>query len=166
MAITFTILPTTGSTKVRLTNTNTTYSRVGALILYFTGTISGAIAEYTLSSVELILWDAGTPIDITVAYLTDGDFTVLPDDFYRIQIKDPGVTPLELSGIMTICSYTYIQNEVNNKIIHSERVIGMVERHNIHAMFIHIRALEILGSNPPLSMEDTCVTRIKYLKTV
>ena len=166
MAITFTILPILGSTKVRLTNTNIAYARQGGLTLAFTGSITGAIAEYDLTAPELAYWDTGVAIDILTTYLTADDHSVLPDDFYRVQITDIGITPNELSGIMTLCSYVYVQNEINNKIIHSERVIGMVERHNIHAMFIHIRALEVLGSNPAISMEDTCVARIKYLKTV
>lgn len=169
MDILFTIVPITGSLGVTLTNTSTSYTRdpTASLKLYFTGTFTGNLVTYELSAEELILWDAKYPITMDTADITGSTYTVLPDDFYRIQVKELIDAVITLSsGIQTISSYTYVLNLLNDKVVHTDRILNFVEKQNLHAMFIHIRALEVLGSNPPISMEDKVVSTLKFLKTI
>jgi len=169
MDILFTIVPTTGGLSVVLTNTSINYTRdPGALLkLYFTGTFTGNLISYELSAEELVLWDAKNAITMNVADITGSTYTILPDDFYRIQVKELVNAVVALaSGIQTISSYTYVLNLLNDKVVHTDRILNFVEKQNLHTMFIHIRALEILGSNPPISLEDKVVSTLKYLKTI
>lgn len=168
MDILFTIVPTTGSLSVVLTNTSTNYTRGGKVLkLFFTGTFTGNLVSYELSTAELVLWDAKSAITLDIPSITGSTYTILPDDFYRIQIKEYTGTVVTLSsGIQTISTYTYVLNLLNDKVVHIDRILNFVEKQNLHAMFIHIRALEVLGSNPPISMEDKVVSTLKFLKTI
>jgi hypothetical protein len=165
MDILFTITPVVGGASVILTNTSTDYTRgSGVLKLKFTGTITGVVGDYTLSGANLSAFDAKTPITITVAALTASVYSILPDDFYRVQLTD---TTIDLeSPIYPLGSCQYVQNLLHAKIVHTDRIIGFIEKANLHSMFIHLHVLEVLGDNPPISLEDTYVARLRYLKTI
>ena len=168
MAITFTIAPINGGTGVTLTNTLTGYTLLPGhtLTLKVTGTLNGLIGSLLLTAPQIVAYSAKTPVVITASVLTAGTYTSLPDDFYKVQLVDMnGVAIAEVSDIMTLATKAYVQKSIHDKIVRTDRLIGFIEKESLHELFIHLRALEILGVNPPLSMEDTVVARITYLKT-
>lgn len=170
MDISFNIALDAKSTSVIVTNTTseTIVLETGAnLILSMLGTINGSIAAYTLSPAEKTAFLAKTPITIPVSELTDGNATILPDDFNRVQIIEMvGSVQHQQSLISTLTSYSYVQNSIHGRIVRTDRIITDVEKSNLSNMMIQLRALEILGPNPPVSLENSVVAKIKYLKSV
>jgi hypothetical protein len=146
---------------------NTVTPEQRKLKLNFTGTLNGTIISYEFTKKQIVAFALKTPIILSASILSDGKYTVLPDDFYRIQLFCYEDLVIQWrSFISTLCSYSYVQKSIHDKIVHTERIIGGVEKTNIHSMVIHLEALEILGHNPPISMENTVVARLKYLKTI
>jgi hypothetical protein len=155
--------------KVRIVKTDTehTFGTGNTLIILFDGKINGNIASLLLTPQQIVDFNLQLPVDITVFALTDGRASILPDDFYRVQIQEKNGNNLVVTSEMTtLGSYSYIQKMINDKIVRTERIIGIVEKTNIHRLFIHMRVLLLYGTNPPISKENTIVNRIKYLKMI
>ena len=170
MAITYTITPNDGGTGITLTNTATGYTLTGGhtLTLVVTGTINGLIATYVLSGTQVTAFEAKTPIVLTASELTAAEYLLLPDDYFETQLtdKDAGAAIIEQSAIMPFSCYSYVQKIIHDKIVHTERLVGLLERTRLHEQFIQLQALVILGVNPIVSMKNTVVARINYLKTL
>ena len=169
MIPTFTITPINNGTGIVLTNTMTGTVLVAghSLVLDISGTINGIIASLVLSVDQIADYIAKIPITISAENLTAGKYLVLPDDFFSVQMSDviTGSLP-ELSQIMCIATYSYVQKSIHDKIVHTDRIVGLREKNLLHELMIHLRALEILGNNPPISMKDTVIARLTYLKTL
>lgn len=169
MEITFDISQSVDGLSITLTNVSVGYTPADGSAMLFTlsGTINGDLVAYIFSPAERTAFLAGTPLVLVLATISEAKVTILPDDFFRAKIVEKVNTAIVceslLSSLSTISS---IQNSIHNKIVHTNRILSEQAWHNIHGMVIHLEALEILGPNPPISMEDTVVNRIKYLKTL
>jgi hypothetical protein len=131
------------------------------------GSINGEIASLVLSAQQEISFAAKTPFIITADTLTDGSYSILPDDFYKLQIteKDDQGAVVELSDVAVLSSYFWIQKRLHDEIVSTNRVLSFYSVQSLHSRFIHLHAIELYGQNPPLSKEDAVVSRINYLKT-
>ena len=169
--ITFTVTPDNANAGIVILNTTTGFALAAptnVLLVEMTGSLSGEIASYIMTAEEMAAFVAKTAMAVTPSVLTDGGYTLFPDDFYRIQIieKTAALAIVQYSQITTLSSYMYIQKALHDKIVCTPRIVGLYEKLGIHKSFIHLRVLEVLGINPPVSMEDAVVTRINYLKTL
>lgn len=169
--ITFTVNPDNENSGVIILNTSTGFALAtptNVLVVEMTGSITGEIASYTMSSGEIADFVNKVAVSLTCVELTDDEYTIFPDDFYRIQVveKTSALVVVQYSGVATLASYMYIQKSLHDKIVCTPRIIGIYEKLNIHKLFIHLKVLEVLGINPSVSMEDTVVNRINYLKTL
>jgi hypothetical protein len=149
---------------------NQTFTVPGSnkIVLSFVGTINHLIASLNLNNSQITAFNNKEVVQISCSNLTSGSFQTLPDDFFRVQIDEKTQDDFILiaSNISILSIYSYVQNMIHEKIIHTERINSYLEKEKLHALLIHLTALEILGQNPPISMEDAVVARLNYLKTV
>jgi len=138
-----------------------------SLRLKMTGEINGVVADLVLNAGNVSDFIAKTPVDLSASDLSAGKYLVLPDDFYSLQLIDSlDSVDKEFSSIVCIATYSYVRKLMHDKIVHTDRMIGLKEKDMLHEQLIHFRALEILGNNPTVTMKDAVIARLTYLKTL
>lgn len=164
--------PLNDGTQLQLENLTSGYSKpVGSTpFLVIAGTINGEIARYDFSTEEAD-FIAQTPVIFDVSTITSidsggsGEKVYFPDDFYRAQVQYiTGEAIDDLSDESTFAEFMDVQKLVNDKIVQTTRP-PTKQSVSIFEMFIHLRALELLGNDPPISRENDIVSRISYLIT-
>ena len=127
MNITFTIEPMNNGGSVTLHNTTLNYSITPGndLVVKFVGALNGAIVSYQLTSNQVQQFVEMNPVILTTAGMSSAKFSVLPDDFYRVQIFEKRGNFVEYqSPIVSLSTFAYVQNNAFTKIIYQNNVLN------------------------------------------